>query len=101
MASTLNSSSTFEDIEASYIDNASYAEDASVTKAKAFITACRILLLKLPAEGQQSNRFRGRFDENLKQISNEMDEAKAWLSANDTTRQPGKVIHADFSNFRD
>ena len=48
--STLSSSSTLAQVQDAYVDNASYAEDASVAKAKAFVTACRILLLKLPAE---------------------------------------------------
>ena len=48
--STLTSSSTIAQIEAAYTDNASYVEDNSVAKCRAFITACTILLLKLPAE---------------------------------------------------
>lgn len=47
---SLTSASTLAQVEASYDDNASYAEDASVAKAKAFVTACRILLRRLPAE---------------------------------------------------
>src|SRR5262245_57513999 len=46
--STLSSSSTLEQVKAAYIDNASYAEDNSAAKARTFVTACRILLLKLP-----------------------------------------------------
>ena len=48
--SALTSASTLTDVQNAYVDNASYAEDASIAKAKAFVTACRILLLKLPAE---------------------------------------------------
>ena len=48
--STLTSASTLAQVQAAYADNASYVEDNSVAKCRAFITACTILLLKLPAE---------------------------------------------------
>jgi hypothetical protein len=48
---TLTAASTLAQVEASYDNNASYAEDNSPTKAKAFVTACRFLLRRLPAEG--------------------------------------------------
>ena len=46
--STLSSSSTRADVEAAYADDASYVEDASVPKARVFVTACRLLILKYP-----------------------------------------------------
>ena len=49
--STLSSASTLTEVEAAYDDNASYAEDASVAKAKAFVTACRFLIRRLPGSG--------------------------------------------------
>ena len=48
--STLTSASTLAQVKAAYADNASYVEDNSVAKCRAFITACTILLLNLPAE---------------------------------------------------
>ena len=97
MASTLTSSSTLAQIQASYVDNASYAEDSSPTKAAAFVTACRILLLKLPAEAQQSGRMRARLDENLRQIKAEMDVAKTWLASNTSVN---RHIHANLNDYR-
>jgi hypothetical protein len=44
---TLDSTSTLSEILAAYADNASYAEDGSATKARSFITACRLLLINL------------------------------------------------------
>ena len=41
--STLDSTSTLGQVESAYADNASYAEDNSVDKARAFVTACRLL----------------------------------------------------------
>ena len=46
--SILISSSTVAQIEALYADNASYAEDNSVAMCWAFITVCRLLVLKCP-----------------------------------------------------
>lgn len=98
--STLSSTSTLAQIEAAYVDNASYAEDASVTKAKAFITACRILLLKLPKEaGTRDSRT--AFNSDL--IQREMETAQEWVSANDTASSPsgGPVVtRTSFELFR-
>jgi hypothetical protein len=48
--SALTSTSTDAQVFAAYDDNASYAEDNSPAKARAFITACRILLRRVPKE---------------------------------------------------
>ena len=48
--SALSSSSTLVQVENAYDDNASYAEDESVAKCRAFLTACRILLRRMPAQ---------------------------------------------------
>ena len=94
--SSLSSSSTLTEIQNAYVDNASYAEDGSVSKAKAFITACRILLLKLPAEaGTRESHVRLSPD----LISKEMAEARAWLQANDTT-STSTVTRVSFENCR-
>src|SRR5687768_3075117 len=80
--SSLSSSSALTEVEAAYDDNASYAEDGSVAKAKAFVTACRILLHRLPAEaGTRESHM--RLSPEL--IRKEMEEAKAYVAANDTS----------------
>ena len=98
--SSLTSSSTLAQVKAAYIDNASYAEDVSVTKAKAFVTACRILLLKLPAEaGTRESHVRL----NPELIQKEMAEARTWIAANDTasTGSAGpRVTFGGFERFR-
>ena len=93
--SSLTSASTLAAVEASYDDNASYAEDASVTKAKAFVTACRILLRRLPAEaGTRESHV--RLSPEL--IRKEMTEAQAWLQANDAGGP--RVTRVNFKNCR-
>lgn len=44
MASTISSASTTAQITAAYLDNCSYFEDESATKARAFVTACAAML---------------------------------------------------------
>ena len=76
--STLSSSSTTAQIEAAYDDNASYEEDGSATKAAAFITACRLLIRRLIADGNtQTSGI--RFDR--VRLQAEIDHAIEWRRA--------------------
>jgi len=94
--STLDSTSTLADIKAAYADNASYAEDGSTAKAKAFVTACRLLLIKIPKRTAKDN---SELEMDTKLIREEMDSANQWLAANGGTGGPS-VKYADTSNFR-
>jgi hypothetical protein len=92
---TLTSSSTTAEVKAAYDDNAGYAEDDSAGAATTFITACRILLRRLP-----KSVMRGSSDQltlELELIHKEMLAAQRWLSGK---RTGGGVRHPDFSNFR-
>jgi len=76
--STLTSSSTLAEIEAAYDDSASYAEDRSPAKAKAFITACRMLIRRYvpdAAKGSTRTSLAARIDA----LKSEMAEARNWL----------------------
>ena len=98
--STLSSSSTIAQIKAAYDDNASYDEDASVAKAKAFITACRLLIRKTPEELAKGT---GRVKINVDLIAGELSEAQQYVAANDTSGSGGadsRVRHVSFENFR-
>ena len=101
--STLNSASTLVQIEASYADNASYAEDKSVTKCRAFITACALLLLKYP---KRTGTPQADLETSIELIQKEKQRAEAWLEAHDvdtgsgaSTRGPF-TTSASFVNFR-
>jgi hypothetical protein len=102
---SLSSSSTLVEVQNAYDDNASYAEDGDVAKAKAFITACRILLRRMPGE---SGTREQHFKMNPELIQKEMEAAQQFVAANDTANGTGggassngpKVIHSDFRNFR-
>jgi hypothetical protein len=98
--STLSSTSTDTEVWAAYDDNASYFEDGSVAKAKAFSTAVRILLRRLPAEsGTREGNV--RFD--LATLRKELEEARDWLIANDSTgagRGAPVAVRAGFNSYR-
>lgn len=95
----ITSASSFAQVQASYLDNVGYAEDNSPAKAKAFVTACRALLLLLPkASGQGSSTT--AYSPDL--IQKEMEEARGWLSVNDTTSSNSapKTRFIGFGGFR-
>lgn len=91
--STLTSSSTLAEIEAAYADNASWEEDASTSKAAAFITACKLLIQKQPSDMTAAGSVGFGRTELEKQIA----DARQFIAAN---RTRGSVIHRDFSGVR-
>lgn len=96
--STLNGSSTLAEVMASYDSNASYVEDNSLTKARAFITACSILLRRTPSNMEKASNT---LSFNVQVVKQERDDALAWLVARDPTAQVGPAVtYADFRNFR-
>lgn len=102
--STLTSASTRSEINAAYLDNASYEEDASVAKAKAFITACRFLLLpKLTPARSAGPGDGGEVEFNLDVVRAEMQAAQQYVAANDSGSYEGfgTVKHVDFTGLRD
>lgn len=79
--STLSGTSTVAEIEASFKDNASYLEDDSPTKCRAFITAGNMLLVSLPSntvKGENSLSF------NVEEIGSLVHRAENWLMAHPT-----------------
>ena len=97
--SSLSSASTLAQIKAAYLDNASYQEDADVAKARAFITACRMLLLKLPQHAAQGDGVEVTLD--VRVIRDEMNAAKRWLANSAPGALGGGVRVASFQFFRD
>lgn len=99
--STLTGTSTLAEIQAAYADNGSFEEDASPAKARAFITAGRLLLMRLPtSSGHSGNQLQF----NLQLIRQEMERARQWLAASSTTGADGSqqspARYASFHNFR-
>ena len=96
--STLDSSSTLAEIKASYADNASYREDDSAAKAAAFVTACRLLLLKIPAAIAQGDD-KTEFDPAV--LQNELQAAQQWHAQKQLTVNGCGIVHPSFEYFRD
>lgn len=95
---SLTSTATDAEIWASYDDNASYEEDSSRTKALAFVTACRILVRRLPMSATRDGQSISR--ESLRE---ESEQARKWLAANPGSSGPGstRVRFGDFQDFKD
>jgi len=68
-----------------YVTNEDYDEEGSVSKAKAFVVACRKLLLYLPKRSGSSSGEEVEFDPKI--IQEELNNAKRWLMANNTSGQ--------------
>ena len=103
--STLSSASTLAQVQAAYDDNASYAEDNSVAKCKAFITACRFLLRRVPKRAAHGGRSGEEIEFDPDVIQKEKEAAELWLSGNDDdtdsgTGGAGSIVHCDVSDFR-
>lgn len=102
--STLTSASTLAQVRAAYMDGASYAEDASPSKCKAFITACRFLLLMMPKRASHGGRQGEEIEIDPSVIQEEKEAAENWLSGNDPTGSGsagGGIVHVDFNGFRE
>lgn len=98
--SALDSTSTIAEAKAAYFDNASYEEDASAAKARAFVTACRFLLLMLPKRSKHGSA--GEVELDPVQIRQQLVAAQSWTAANDTTSvAAGEVRYADFGSLRE
>ena len=99
--STLDSNSTRADVLAAYADNASYQEDNSLTKAKAFITACRLLLSPKHSAKRSRGANSAEIELDLSLISRQLDDAQSWATARDTAAAGSSVTHLSFDGFRD
>jgi hypothetical protein len=95
--SSLSSSSTLAQIKAAYADNASYEEDDSVSKARAFVTACRLLMLRLPSMAEQVGH--SKIEQDVSQLRKELEAAQSYIAT--ASEAQSQVIHADFGGFRD
>lgn len=95
--STLSSSSTDAEVKAAYDDNASYAEDESTAKAAIFITACRMLLRRMPKQASHGGVGGREIQQDMQLIADEMRAAQRWSAA----RGPaGQVKRLSLENFR-
>lgn len=94
----VNSSSSTAQVRDAYDDNASYAEDNDLQKARRFITACRILLRRTSTNSVKgSNQVTLRVD----LLQDELERAQEWLEARDPDQRLGpRIVKPDFRQFR-
>ncbi len=98
--STLSSTSTLAEIQAAYDDNASYLEDASVSKCKAFITSVR-LLVRRTAAAVSSGVTGNSVQTDLSQYREELRDARRWLARNGGVAAGGAgVKNLSLENYR-
>lgn len=100
--STLDSSSTWAEILAAYDDNGSYEEDNDVSKARAFVTACRLMLRQFPKRTAHggSGRDTTEMEMDPRLIREELQQAQQWLSQNQNGSGPPRYRSLSFANFR-
>jgi len=91
----ITSTTTLAEAKAEYLANAGYAETGSVATAKAFVTACRALIVLLPSSSTSGPK---RADFSVASIKEERDRAEQWIKAN--ANASGRVRHFDFSDLR-
>lgn len=93
---SLDSKSTLDDVRAAYADNASYSEDGSVAKARAFVTACRLLIQMQPAAASKGG---DSLSLDLRLLSEQIADAQRFISQSNLTAAPPRCFSIE--NFRD
>jgi len=97
---TLDSTSTWAEVVAAYADNVGYDEDNSATKARAFVTACRLLLSPAMSSKRTVHGGRGGGEElelDLAEIRRQLEAAQNWITGN---ASGGGVRHLSVEEFR-
>lgn len=99
MSTPLDSSSSLDDVQAQYDDNADYDAANDVQKARRFKQAVRIQKRRVAGD-YSHGPVRVTKSENLRQLEREEERVDAWLAANDTDRRGPRSVLADFRGFR-
>lgn len=95
----LSSTSTLAEIQAAYDNNASYHEDGSAEKARTFITACRMLIGRLPKRVSKGGRSQGEEIElDPRLLADQIEEAKQFLTEANLATGPTRCFSIE--NFR-
>lgn len=99
---TLTSSSTLAEVQDAYDDNASYAEDESVGKAAAFMTAVRILLRRMPKRQVFGGRGGQELESEMGLLRAELEDARRWVASHSGGAANGQATYFGSStDFRE
>jgi hypothetical protein len=95
----LSSASTDAQVWAAYDDAASFQEDLDVAKARAFVTACRILLRRRPTS-TSTDGLTVAFDD--QSVRDELRRAEQFVAdAGESNAGQRHTRHFDLSRLRD
>lgn len=82
---------------AQFLDNCEYDAHNSASECRAFITACRALVLLIPARvGQGGGK---EIEVEIGEIRQQQQAAQAWLASHPDAASSG-VVYPDFHRFR-
>jgi|GEM_PF-2176599 len=95
--------SDLETAKAAYLANADYATEQNETKCKAFVNACRKLLLLIPTTYSRDNEAGGEsYGFNPDVIRSELEKAEAFLaSLKDVDSGGAGVVFISMEDYRD
>jgi cobalamin-dependent methionine synthase I len=89
-------------IRQAYVTYADYEAEGSQASCKAFVTACRRLIVMLPSESEAVGVSRVQFQ--IAEVRRQLELAQTWLAAHpsaaDAITDPAVLDH-DFSAFTD
>ncbi|KPK71193.1 MAG: hypothetical protein AMJ84_06520 [Acidithiobacillales bacterium SM23_46] len=95
----IDSTSTTADIEAAYLDNCGYEEDASIVKAQRFITACRAMLRRGGLTGFRVGAQSSTYSP--EQLERQILRAKQFIASEATPANGGAGARAfSFAEYR-
>ena len=96
----LSGETPIAEIKRQYIENSQYdLTGGSVTRAEAFVQACRILQGMAKTAAKEGERF----EFGTEQLAAQEQRALRWIDANSTANEdtgPGSVRFMDLSDFR-
>ena len=92
----LTSASTLAEVRAAYDDNADWDTDMDLTKCKAFVQACRILLRRLPGSTTENGKS---VTLSLYLIQEQLKDAVEYLRANSAETDEDMVTRANLEDL--
>ena len=95
---SLSSASTDAQVQAQYDNNASYADDNSLAKAKLFREAVCIMIGRWPAT---MTKGQNHLTMPIRQLQQQLEEVTKWINARDLNSRVGPDrIYSDFRSMR-
>lgn len=97
--SDLSSANNIGEIKAAYANNASYVEDGSPAKARKFITACRMLIMRLPKRVSVGGGQGEEVELEVRTLQDQIGDAQRFLTTANVAAAPTRCYSIE--HFRD